>query len=71
MDSDTTDETRLDDKEYMKQNGYNWGYMTKNFNALEGAYSTNPFSGELKINEFKELIMAFHEKGIRVVLDVL
>lgn len=71
MDSDTTDETRLKDKEYMKQNGYNWGYMTKNFNALEGAYSTNPFDGETKINEFKELVMAFHEKGIRVVLDVV
>ncbi|MFA5719587.1 MAG: type I pullulanase [Acholeplasmataceae bacterium] len=71
MDSDTTDETKINNEEYMKQNGYNWGYMTKNFNALEGAYSTNPFSGELKINEFKELIMAFHEKGIRVVLDVV
>lgn len=71
MDSDTTDETRLDDKEYMKQNGYNWGYMTKNFNSLEGAYSTNPFDGGKKVTEFKELVMAFHEKGIRVVLDVV
>lgn len=71
MDSDTTDETRLDDEEYMKQNGYNWGYMTKNFNSLEGAYSTNPFDGGKRVTEFKELVMAFHEKGIRVVLDVV
>ncbi len=70
-DSDTTDETRLKDEAYMKQNGYNWGYMTKNFNVLEGAYSKNPFDGSVKVGEFKELIMAMHEKGLRVVLDVV
>jgi pullulanase len=50
---------------------YNWGYDPKNYNAPEGSYSTNPYDGNVRITEMKEMIMAFHEKGIRVNMDVV
>ncbi|MBU1141236.1 MAG: type I pullulanase [Firmicutes bacterium] len=52
-------------------NSFNWGYMPYNFNTLEGSYSTNPFDGRARINEFKQAVMALHEKDIRVIMDVV
>ncbi len=59
------DETRLD------ENKYNWGYDPENYNAPEGSFSTDPYDPETRIREFKEMVQAFHKKGIRVVLDVV
>ena len=50
---------------------YNWGYDPLHFNALEGSYSTNPFNGTVRINEFKKLVQALHANGIGVILDVV
>lgn len=50
---------------------YNWGYDPQNFNALEGSYSSNPFNGEVRILEFKQVILKLHEAGIGVVMDVV
>lgn len=50
---------------------YNWGYDPYLYNALEGSYSTDSSDGRVRIKEFQELIMKCHEKGIRVVLDVV
>lgn len=50
---------------------YNWGYDPYLFNTLEGSYSLNPSDGRERIREFKTLVKACHEKGIRVVLDVV
>lgn len=52
-------------------NQYNWGYDPKNYNALEGSYSTNPFDPTCRIKEFKEMILKLHEAGIRVIMDVV
>lgn len=52
-------------------NTFNWGYMPYNFNTLEGSYSTNPFDGKVRINEFKQLVMALSEKNIRIIMDVV
>jgi len=52
-------------------NAFNWGYMPYNFNTLEGSYATNPFDGRTRINEFKQAVMALHEKDIRVIMDVV
>ncbi|PKK96559.1 MAG: type I pullulanase [Tenericutes bacterium HGW-Tenericutes-3] len=52
-------------------NAFNWGYMPYNFNTLEGSYSTNPFDGKTRINEFKQAVMALHDKDIRVIMDVV
>jgi pullulanase len=50
---------------------YNWGYDPLNYNTTEGSYSTNPYDGISRIKEFKQLIKAFHENGLRVVMDVV
>ncbi len=51
--------------------GFNWGYDPKNYNLPEGSYSTDPYSGEVRITEYKKMVMALHEAGIGVVMDVV
>ncbi len=50
---------------------YNWGYDPKNYNCLEGSYSTDPEDPKVRIREFKQLVMALHKKGIGVIMDVV
>ena len=50
---------------------FNWGYDPKNYNVPEGSYSTNPGNGEVRIREFKQMVMALHQAGIGVVMDVV
>ena len=38
----------------------NWGYDPVNYNAPEGSYSTNPYDGNTRITEFKQMIQALH-----------
>ena len=64
FDFNSIDETKPDTK-------YNWGYDPLNYNVPEGSYSTNPYDGVTRIKEFKQLIKAFHENGLRVVMDVV
>ncbi len=47
-----------------------WGYSPINFFAIHNAYSLkkDPISA---INEFKDMVKAFHEAGIEVILDVV
>lgn len=52
-------------------NTYNWGYNPKNYNVPEGQYSSNPWDGSVRINEFKQMVMAFHDANIGVVMDVV
>jgi pullulanase len=52
-------------------NTFNWGYMPYHFNTLEGSYSTNPFDGAVRINEFKQVVQAFHQHDIRIIMDVV
>lgn len=61
----TVDETNLDD------NQFNWGYDPKNFNVPEGSYATDPYHGEVRVEEFKEMVQALHENDISVVMDVV
>ena len=58
-------------KEENPDSGFNWGYDPKNYNVPEGSYSTDPYNGEVRINELKQMIMALHEAGIGVVMDVV
>lgn len=53
------------------ENIFNWGYMPYHFNTLEGSYATNPFDGNVRINEFKRVVQTFHENDIRVIMDVV
>ena len=50
---------------------FNWGYDPKNYNVPEGGYSTDPYNGEVRIKEFKQMVMALHKAGIGVVMDMV
>lgn len=50
---------------------YNWGYDPQNYNVPEGSYSTNPYDGNVRVNEMKQMVMALHDNGISVVMDVV
>ena len=50
---------------------FNWGYDPKNYNVPEGSYSTDPFHGEVRVNEFKQMVQSLHENGMGVVMDVV
>ena len=50
---------------------FNWGYDPVNYNVPEGSYATDPHHGEVRIREMKEAIMAMHEQGFRVIMDVV
>lgn len=58
-------ETKLDSAQF------NWGYDPKNYNVPEGSYSSNPYQAEVRIKEFKQMVKAFHDRGIGVILDVV
>ncbi|MCR4725885.1 MAG: hypothetical protein K5753_01535 [Clostridia bacterium] len=63
------------DEEYINNTDYttkqNWGYDPKNYNVPEGSYATDAEHGEVRINEFKQMVQALHEAGIGVIMDVV
>lgn len=50
---------------------FNWGYDPVNYNIPEGSYATDAQDGRVRIREFKEMVMAFHQAGIGVIMDVV
>ena len=50
---------------------FNWGYDPQNYNCLEGSYSTDPYNGEVRINEFKQMVQSLHNDGLGVIMDVV
>lgn len=65
FDYNSVDESKLN----MPQ--YNWGYDPLNYNAPEGSYSTNPYTPTTRIKELKQMILAFHQQGLKVVFDAV
>ena len=59
------------DEAHPEKKQYNWGYDPKNYNCLEGSYSTDPADPKCRIREFKELVMTLHRNGIGVIMDVV
>ena len=51
--------------------GFNWGYDPVNYNVPEGSYSTDPYNGEVRVKEMKQMIKGLHDNGISVILDVV
>lgn len=49
---------------------YEWGYMPNDFNAPHAGYAAS-VELEAPIREFKRLVSALHERGLRVTLDVV
>ena len=61
----SVDESRLHEPQF------NWGYDPINYNVPEGSYSTDPYHGEVRVREFKQMVKALHDAGISVVMDVV
>lgn len=50
---------------------YNWGYNPMSYFVPEGSYSTDPYHGEVRVRECREMIQSFHNHNIGVVMDVV
>ncbi len=50
--------------------GFNWGYDPWHYTTPEGSYATDP-AGVARIVEFREMVQALNETGLRVVMDVV
>lgn len=50
---------------------FNWGYDPVNYWIPDGSYSSDPYHGEVRIREFKEMIQSLHRNGFRVIMDVV
>jgi pullulanase-type alpha-1,6-glucosidase len=50
--------------------GFNWGYDPYHYGVPEGSYSTDP-DGVQRILEFRQMVQALNENGLRVVMDVV
>ena len=61
----SVDETKLEEKQY------NWGYDPLNYNVPDGSYSTDPYQPAVRVKEFKQMVQALHQAGIRVIMDVV
>lgn len=61
----SVDETKLDKAQF------NWGYDPVNYNSPEGSYSTDPYHGEVRVNEYKQMVKSLHDAGIGVIMDVV
>ena len=61
----SVDETQLD------KDQFNWGYDPVNYNVPEGSYSTDPYNGEVRVAEMKQMVQGLHNNGISVVMDVV
>ena len=53
--------------------GYNWGYNPYNWNTPESRYAslTDSSDGTVAVKEMRNMIKAFHDAGIAVIMDVV
>lgn len=61
----SVDESRKDTAQF------NWGYDPQNYNTPEGSYATDPYDGNVRIKEFKQMVKTLHDNGLRVIMDVV
>jgi len=61
----SVDESNLDTPQF------NWGYDPQNYNVPEGSYSTDPYNGETRVKEMKQMVKGLHDNGISVIMDVV
>ncbi len=55
---------------YSEKSEYQWGYMPVNWFSPASAYGTEPAKMS-QVHEFAQLVEAFHDAGLAVVLDVV
>ena len=66
----TVDESRVDGDTSDGSN-YHWGYDPLHYNVPEGSYASRADDPETRIREFKSMVLALHNKGIGVIMDVV
>lgn len=59
------------DEAHLEKPQFNWGYDPTNFNVPEGSYSTDPYHGEVRVRELKQMVKGLHDNGISVIMDVV
>ncbi|WP_433302944.1 pullulanase-type alpha-1,6-glucosidase [Actinoplanes sp. CA-030573] len=52
------------------EDGWNWGYDPWHYTAPEGSFAVDP-SGASRILEFRKMVAALNDAGLRVVMDVV
>jgi pullulanase-type alpha-1,6-glucosidase len=52
------------------KDAYNWGYDPYHYTVPEGSYATDP-DGTARTVEFRKMVQALNEDGLRVVMDVV
>ncbi|MEU4932620.1 pullulanase-type alpha-1,6-glucosidase [Streptomyces yokosukanensis] len=52
------------------RDAYNWGYDPYHYTVPEGSYATDP-DGTARTVEFRRMVQALNEDGLRVVMDVV
>lgn len=60
-----------DPKRFDDDGNYNWGYDPGHYNVPEGSYALDARDFSSRITELKSMIMAFHEAGLGVIMDVV
>jgi pullulanase-type alpha-1,6-glucosidase len=50
---------------------FNWGYDPWHFNAPEGSFASNAEDGAVRVLEFRRMVQALHNAGLRVGMDVV
>ena len=53
------------------EENYQWGYRTTHFFALEGRFRRKGTSPGEERAQFRELVQAFHDRGIAVIIDMV
>ena len=56
--------------EIREQDPFNWGYDPYHYTVPEGSYTTEPM-GTPRIVQYREMVKALNEAGLRVVMDVV
>jgi pullulanase len=50
---------------------FNWGYDPFHYTAPEGSYASDASDGGKRVREFRAMVMALHQAGLRVGMDVV
>jgi len=50
---------------------FNWGYDPQHYNVPEGVYASDANDGLVRIREYRAMVKALHESGLRVAMDVV
>ena len=62
-----------DNNEVATEPKYNWGYNPLNYNIPEGAYSSDPHNGFLRVKEFRNMVLELSKstQHMRTIMDVV